>query len=258
MKNFFKSVFRPLKKALEKLFNVSIATKPIYKELTIDKNIPHSIISPRANYSPWINDDKFQSVFNIAREYSLVDEYRMYELYQLSAQASLLDGDFIEVGVWRGGSSAVIQSVLIDRNFSNNFYIADTWDGVVKAGSDYDTRYVGGEHSDADLSHVHNLYDSLELPKPEILVGIFPDDHPNVNIQRIAFLHSDVDAYQSTKDIIEWSLPKLVSGAIIVFDDYGFRGCEGVTKYVNDFFNKYSEKFTFLHNINGHAILIKK
>lgn len=258
MKNMIKALFRPLKHLLENFFNITITTKPVYKELTIDKNIPHSIIYPRANYSPWINDDKFQSIFNIAKEYSLVDEYRMYELYQLSAQASLLNGDFIEVGVWRGGSSAVIQSVLVNSNFIDKFYIADTWQGVVKAGSMNDTRYVGGEHSDADLADVHNLYDSLDLPKPEILVGIFPDDHPNVDIQRIAFLHSDVDAYQSTKDLIEWSLPKLVSRAIIVFDDYGFRGCEGVTKYVNEFYKQHSEKFTFIHNINGHAILIKK
>jgi O-methyltransferase len=65
-----------------------------------------------------------------------------------------------------------------------------------------------------------------------------------------------VDTYESTKDVIEWALSRLVKGGMIVFDDYGFSGCEGVTRVVNDLRGSHAELF-FIHNLNGHAIFVK-
>lgn len=221
--------------------------------------IIHQKIFPQATYSPWINDIKFQNVYKIAKNYTLIDEYRMYELYQLASQAAKLNGDFLEVGVWRGGSSAIIKSAVKNLNLKNKFYIADTFKGVVKAGSVYDTKYKGGEHNDASITHVKRLFKQIQLPVPKILVGIFPDDHKMLDIKKLAFVHCDVDAYESTKDIIEWCLPKMIKGGVIILDDYGFSSCEGVTSYIN-FIVKDSlllKKFRFIYNINGHAVLIK-
>ena len=207
------------------------------------------------------NNNKFRDVHNIAKRYSLVDEYRMYELYELAKQSASLNGAFLEVGVWQGGTSAIIQKAIDDccsENEQPRFVIADTFEGVVKAGSPKDTNYRGGEHSDATIENVKKLFSSANLKLPEILVGIFPDDHPEFELDRISFVHLDVDAYESTKDIVEWSLPRLIPYAILVFDDYGFRGCEGVTRYVNEFISKNKHSFVMLHNLNGHAVLIKK
>jgi O-methyltransferase len=44
---------------------------------------------------------------------------------------------------------------------------------------------------------------------------------------------------------------------VIVFDDYGFVGSEGVTKFVNEFI-EINKNLIFLHNLNGHGIIIKK
>lgn len=73
-------------------------------------------------------------------------------------------------------------------------------------------------------------------------------------------MHSDVDAYNSTKGVIEWSIPRLLKGGLIVFDDYGFLGREGVAKYVNELMSDLimKKEFLLVYNLNGHAILIKK
>jgi O-methyltransferase len=47
----------------------------------------------------------------------------------------------------------------------------------------------------------------------------------------------------------------MVIGGIIVFDDYGFSGCGGITKYVNEERNKNDR--LIIHNLNGHGIIIK-
>lgn len=69
-------------------------------------------------------------------------------------------------------------------------------------------------------------------------------------------LHLDVDVYSSAKDVVQWGIPLLSQGSAIVFDDYGFSGCEGVTRLVEQL--RKDSRFLFIHNLNGHAILIKK
>jgi O-methyltransferase len=88
------------------------------------------------------------------------------------------------------------------------------------------------------------------------LVGIFPDETSKiVTDDNFRFCHIDVDVYRSAKDIVGWLWPRLVIGGIIVFDDYGFESCDGVARFVNEERNKKDR--IVIHNLNGHAILIK-
>lgn len=133
--------------------------------------------------------------------------------------------------------------------------MADTFSGVVKAGEN-DTVYSGGEHADTSIEIVQSLLSRMELSNAFLLEGIFPDDTSSAIDEPIAFLHCDVDVYSSARDVMEWILPRLSKGGAIIFDDYGFSGCEGITKLANEI--KLNSDFTFIHNLNGHAVFIKK
>ena len=50
--------------------------------------------------------------------------------------------------------------------------------------------------------------------------------------------------------------PRLVPGGIVVFDDYGFYACGGVTRMVNDLVDE-PDKLV-IYNVNGHALVIKR
>lgn len=96
----------------------------------------------------------------------------------------------------------------------------------------------------------------LNLDNTKILAGIFPEETGKLVAEEIfRFCHIDVDVYQSAKDVMEWLWPKLVSGGIVVFDDYGFHGCDGVTRFVNE--ERSKKDRIIIHNLNGHAIMIK-
>jgi O-methyltransferase len=133
-------------------------------------------------------------------------------------------------------------------------FLADTFEGVVKAGSK-DTSYKGGEHADTSEAMVTSLMESLLLPNYSILTGIFPDETSQLVEVPIAMLHCDVDVYSSAKDVVEWCIPHLSVGGVMVFDDYGFLGCEGITIFCQELQNR--QDLVFIHNINGHAIFIK-
>lgn len=216
--------------------------------------IRHERLLPYASYAPWRGDQPFERALALVEGNTLVDKYRLYELWSLARQLDSLDGDFLEVGVWRGGSGCLL--ALASQRPGRKVFLADTFSGVVKAGSQ-DTRYQGGEHADTDI----HLVEALALrcgvaENVQLLQGMFPEQNADRVGGPLALLHIDVDVYESARDVLNWALPRLLPGAVVVFDDYGFFGCEGVTRLVNAFIDEHPD-FRFMHNLNGHAVLVR-
>ena len=158
--------------------------------------------------------------------------------------------------MWRGGTASIIAKSAQLHGIVDKVYLCDTFTGVVKAGT-HDTLYKGGEHADTSVKIVEELNNKLKINNTKVLVGIFPEETGKlINDKKFRFCHIDVDVYQSAKDIVEWIWPRLVIGGMIVFDDYGFFGCEGVTRLINEEERNKKDRL-FIHNLNGHAILIK-
>lgn len=208
-------------------------------------------------YAPWLTDEKFQQTYNKIKDYTLVDLYRCYELFDFVKRIENIEGDIIEIGVWRGGTSAIMAAALQTVNSKKTIFLCDTFSGVVKAG-EFDIRYKGGEHSDTSDQLVKDLLSSLQLKNFRLLKGIFPEETGSaVESNTFSLCHIDVDVYQSAVDIIAWIYPKLSKGGALVFDDYGFRGCNGITYLVNELRLEVN-KWLYIYNLNGHAFLIKR
>ncbi len=214
-------------------------------------DILHRRVFPGATYAPWLNDAQFGRCYEQIQNNTLVDIYRCYELWQLGNQLAATSGDFLEVGVWRGGTGCLLAKTAQGRK--KQVFLADTFTGVVKTSSK-DTTYTGGEHADTSEDIVLRLARSMSLDNISLLKGIFPQDTAARVPGSISLLHCDVDVYESAKDIVKWATPRLSPGAVIVFDDYGFDGCEGITRLVNDL--RSSGHFLFIHNLNGHALFV--
>jgi O-methyltransferase len=209
------------------------------KPFTLD-GYSFDAVRPSANYAPWRQDNEFNAIYSTIQGFTLVDIYRCYELWELAERVANINpaAAFIEIGVWRGGTAAVVGKKLSLKNSKAPFYLADTFKGVVKA-TDKDAVYTGGEHSDTTVDLVKGLLkDNYQHIK--ILEGIFPDDtgHLIPADQQFGYCHIDVDVYQSAKEIVDWIWQKMVPGGVIVFDDYGFSTCTGITRYVNEQKNK--------------------
>jgi len=211
----------------------------------------HQTIVPNGTYSPWHTDQAFQEVYDVASKRTLIDIYRAYNLWGLVHQTNKLDGDILEVGVWRGGTGCIISKA---SGGKGSVYLADTFEGVVKTGEN-DTFYKGGEHADASEEDVRDALDELKINNYKILKGIFPDDFTSeVKDLKFRFCHIDVDVYQSALDIFNYVWPRLAKGGVVVFDDYGFLRCEGVTKLVDEMHLADGIK---MYNLTGQAVIIK-
>ena len=215
------------------------------------------LVLPAATYSPWNKDIMFQAILSSIEGFTLVDKYRCFELWKLVEQvAKLKHGSIIEIGVWRGGTGALIAEQAKKCGIEETVFLCDTFTGVVKAG-ERDSAYEGGEHADTSRQTVEELIiGRMRLDNVEILEGIFPDETGyQVEGMQFRFCHIDVDVYQSAKDSVEWLWDRMVPGGIVVYDDYGFRGCDGITKYVEE--QIICRDRLVIHNLNGHAIILK-
>lgn len=214
-------------------------------------------ITTYASYSPWNSDENFITLYDKIKDHTLVDIYRCYEIWSLVGQVSKLDqGSIIEVGTWKGGTGAILAKAATHFGIRENVYLCDTFEGVVKA-TDEDSVYTGGEHSDTSRELVESfLSDTVGVQNVTILQGIFPEETSEpIENRKFRLCHVDVDVYQSSKDVVDWVWERLVVHGIVVYDDYGYHECDGITKHVNEQMGM-DDRLVF-YNLNGHAVIVK-
>ena len=235
--------------------NALKALNDVYAKI---KNIdgPYETIMPLATYAPWKTDASFKQVYEIIKNNTLVDPIQCYGLWSLVEESAKVEGALLEIGVWRGGTGALIAKKSELLGIRSTVYLCDTFCGVVKA-TDKDNEYKGGEHADTSFAIVDNLvHNKLQLNNVKILKGVFPEDTFHIiKDEKLRFVHIDVDVYQSANDIIGSIWQNINVGGIIAYDDYGFRDCKGITRHVNE--QKVHKDRIVIHNLNGHGIIIK-
>ena len=162
---------------------------------------------------------------------TMVGEKRLDNLHQC-IETVLRDGvpgDFIETGVWRGGSVILMSAILKAHGVTDRtVWVADSFAGLPKpdalrypadAG---DRHWMHGELA-ISLEQVRANFDRYGLLDDQVrfLKGWFKDTLPKASIERLAVARLDGDMYESTMDAIEVLYPKLEPGGFLIVDDYG-------------------------------------
>lgn len=227
-----------------------------YKLITRTGGNLYEPVQPIASYSPWNADAAFRETFEAVNDHSLVDVYRCYELWTLVEQtAKCASGALLEVGVWRGGTGALIAKRAQLCGIPDPVYLCDTFAGMIKS-SDSDSWYEGGEYADCSAEQVEALLRKVGAENARLVEGVFPDETAGqVDAESLRFCHVDVDVYESARDVTSWVWQRLVPGGIVVYDDYGFASCDGIRKLVEE--ERGREDRVVVHNLNGHAVVIK-
>lgn len=214
-------------------------------------------------FSPWLSDPIFLEIDGGYTE-TIGNRAARYIEYILARQAlNCRTGEFIECGVLWGTSLNIFAGVLDRFDSSNRALLGfDSFEGLDAPGAiDIDTRtnsiapwfHAGGvcggtpEQVQALLTH--------RKCKIELIKGWIPTTFQDYEERRFAFAHVDVDLYQATKDCLAFIYPRMVSGGIILFDDYGYSECAGAKKAVDEFLTDKPEILISLPT--AQAFLIK-
>ncbi len=155
-------------------------------------------------------------------------------------------GDFVECGVWRGGSMMVVALALRAAGRTDrDLYLYDTFTGM-SPPSARDARYdgttaaelmaVGGPGARvfayASLDDVKANLASTGYPVERIhyVQGRVEETLPAVAPERICMLRLDTDWYESTRHEFVHLYPRLATNGVLIIDDYGhWRGSQQAT-----------------------------
>lgn len=164
-------------------------------------------------------------------------------------------GDFVECGVWRGGSAGIMAQVLLkyDRHGTRLLQLFDSFEGLpepTEADGEHAAQYSGGVNSGA-LKSVHQCEAGIEIVEKLLIQSIgFPCErvrfhrgwfqetipHLGRDPEKIAVLRLDGDWYDSTKVCLDFLYDRLSKSGVIILDDYfAWEGCK---KAVDEFRDK--------------------
>jgi O-methyltransferase len=143
-------------------------------------------------------------------------------------------GDFIETGVWRGGSAILMRAVLGVRNVRDRIvWCADSFEGnpvprETNRKVAHDPDLSNWSYLSVSLDQVKSNFARFNLLDDQVrfLKGWFCDTLPSAPIHRLALLRLDGDLYESTKDALNNLYDKVSSGGYVIIDDYNtWEGC---------------------------------
>lgn len=231
-----------------------------YDRLTGYKNSTGDYVQSH-RYSPALRTMPISSTWAEPSSFTLLDVSRAYSLWSYVRQTHRLAGaDIIEIGGWRGGISALMARCCQQSASTSLVYCCDTYDrkcGMVNATEKdlYRNGALMNGHL-PDVEDVERACACVGVAPVQVLSGVFPDDTGHlVHERRFRVCHIDVDVYVSAKDSFRFLWDRVVPGGVIVFDDYGFQDCPGLTEFVEEEFEGPDRIFTY--NLNGQGVLTK-
>jgi len=180
----------------------------------------------------WIERCRPYTMTTVERQWALLQAIRHIE-------ARGIAGDIVECGVWRGGNLILAGLMRRDLEFARAIHGFDTFAGMSEP-TEADVTVKTGEAAEitfreqqrdgfnawcyAPEDDVRNSFERETGSADVVLVkGKCEEtlrDAANLP-ERIALLRLDTDWYESTKVELEVLYPRLVSGGVLIIDDYG-------------------------------------
>ena len=185
-------------------------------------------------------------------------EWRIYVGCWIASNAIRLDGDFVECGVASGMlSRAILHYVSWNPQSERLFWLLDTFEG-------YPVEQLSEAERAAGLTSLTQVYDNsyervqqtfAAYKSVQIVKGVIPSTLADITSERIAYLHLDCNAAAPERAAIELLWDRLVPGAFILMDDYGWAECINQKMALDAF--AASKGLRILSMPTGQGLLIK-
>jgi O-methyltransferase len=186
-----------------------------------------------------------------------------------------ISGDFVECGVWKGGSCMMIANTLIQSSQKNRLlWLYDTFDGMTVPTNEDVVKETGVRGKDLlrDVEKNTDKYNMWayapeELVRNNMKSTSYPSEYTKyikgkveetliaTKPESIALLRLDTDWYESTRVEMKELYPLITKGGILIIDDYGY--FEGAKKAVDDYFKSIDEQ-PLMHRIDYTGRMIIK
>lgn len=235
-----------------------------------------SRVSSASNRLPVEATPEDAELINSLSGFTMTSSERLWSL--INAVRHVVDnqisGDFVECGVWRGGSVMAMASELTTLGVNDRrIWLYDTFAGMtdptsfdIEAGSGVTAENMLSATEVADGDNVWCVADQQDVSANVRSTGYPFDNFTFVEgdvaqtlkysfPETISLLRLDTDWYESTRMELEVLYPRLALGGVCIFDDYGH--WQGARKAVDEYFEKLGHR-PYMHPIDySGRVLIK-
>lgn len=210
------------------------------------------------------SEERFDRAFRVAAE-TIEDAdraWRMHTLAWAGEQALRVAGDFVELGVYRGFSARMVCSFLDFGKLSERrYFLYDTFTGFdprISGGGDFLRGTSWMSHAQSHYSNPDNLGHVVARfarePNVVIVKGAVPESLAHAP-ESVAFLHVDLNSPKAEAAAYDFFWERLVSGAIIVIDDYGWANMAQQQGVAKEFFKR--KGLPILELPTGQGLVVK-
>lgn len=173
----------------------------------------------------FLEDAKFMEAFNASVEYPFEKTlvWRLHVLCWCAQNGLRREGDFVECGVYRGLCSSVAARYLEFGGRDKQWYLYDTFAGIPA-----DQLNPGTEASPPEYA-LPGLYEFCRqrfapYRNVHVVQGRIPEVLRERAPEKVAFLHLDMNSASAEIAALEFFWERLTPGALVLLDDYGWRG----------------------------------
>ena len=161
-----------------------------------------------------------------------------------------LEGDFVECGCYKGTTAKVVFDYFNFSNIKNKeYYLYDLF-----KHEDTFTHHSMPEHSETLYHEVKKLFKNKKNVK--ITKGKLPETLSINCPEKISFLHLDLNNAVAEIDTLEILFNKMVSGSILILDDFGWGAYHDQCKLELEWFT--NKGYSVLEIPTGQGIVIKR
>ena len=185
----------------------------------------------------FLQDQKFMAAYKagmnsghkIARPAGSSDdihiEWRIHICCWAAWHAKHLPGDFVECGTNTGIMSLAVANYIDFNSTDKRFFLFDTFKGIPEDQITPDERLLGRAHENEQ--QYEDCYERAKLnfspfPRAMLVRGKVPDTLATVLIGNVCYLCLDMNIVVPEQAAIEYFWDKLVPGAPVILDDYGW------------------------------------
>ncbi len=192
-------------------------------------------------------------LYELCKPFTMTSLERLYALYQATRYIVTkgIAGDFVECGVWRGGSMMLCAYLLNKAGATDRqLYLYDTYAGMSEP-TEVDVSIHHESARDewqsaqqnqitdwcfASLSEVRDNMRRTGYPEDNIQLvqGKVEETIPSQAPTRIALLRLDTDWYESTRHELRHLYPRLEPSGVLIIDDYGY--WQGARQATDEYF----------------------
>jgi Macrocin-O-methyltransferase (TylF) len=149
-------------------------------------------------------------------------EWRAYICCWAAWSVREKEGDFVECGVNRGGLSRTVSDYVDFSTLDKQFWLLDTYEGLPGHLISEDERRRGILPGGYDTCYDQVIETFRSVRGVQIIKGVVPDTLVQVKVEKICYLSIDMNNAAPEIAAAEYFWSRLVSGGIIVLDDYGW------------------------------------